>query len=823
MENENIIPIAIEDSMKKAFIDYSMSVIIGRALPDVRDGLKPVHRRILYAMNEMALYHNRPFKKSARVVGEVLGKYHPHGDTSVYDAMVRMTQDFSLRYPLIRGQGNFGSVDGDPPAAMRYTEAKMAALSSEMLEDIDKNTVGWRTNFDESLMEPEVLPSKIPNLLLNGSSGIAVGMATNIPPQNFIELAKGIEMLIDNPMTTVEQLMAVIKGPDFPTGGIICGRRGIYEAYKTGHGSLIIRSRTQVEQAKDGREVIIINEIPYQVNKSVLLKHIAKLVNQKEIAGISDLRDESDKDGMRIVIELKRGEIAQVVINNLFKQTNLQTSFSCNMLSIIDGRPKVLNLKEMLEAWILHRVNVITKATQFDLEKAEKRAHILEGFKIALLNIDGIINIIKKSNDREKARTELQLSFNLSEVQANAILDMRLYQITALEADKIEKEYQELQEKIKYYKSLLEDPSKIYAIIKTDTNELAAKYGDVRRSTIEDEETDLVMEDLIADESCIITLSHAGYIKRVPANTYKAQKRGGRGVTGMITREEDYVEHVYSAMTHDTMLIFTSTGMLHWLRVFHIPEASRVAKGVSIANLLNISNEEKIASMITVREFTEDKTIVMATKKGVIKKSNLSLFSNIRKKGIIAINIKEEDALIQAAISSGKDDILLSTSKGLSIRFNEERVSEMGRSATGVRGVKLKTDDSVISMEIVKSEILNLLIVCENGFGKRSPFEEFRITNRGGKGVISIKTTERNGDVVTALAVKDDDDIMVITSSGMMVRINVKGISIQGRNTQGVKIVNLKPNDKIVSITTIEKDDSEEALESQEKTDEPQA
>jgi DNA gyrase subunit A len=813
VSKENIFPIAIEDSMRRAFIDYSISVIIGRALPDVRDGLKPVHRRILYAMNEMGLAHNRAYKKSARLVGEVLGKYHPHGDSSVYDAMVRMTQSFSLRYPLVDGQGNFGSVDGDPAAAMRYTETRMTPLAAEMLTDIEKNTVSWKSNFDDTLEEPEVLPSRIPNLLLNGSSGIAVGMATNIPPHNFREIAEGIRMLIDDPETSIDQLMTVIQGPDFPTGGIICGRAGIHRAYKTGHGAVIMRCRAEVDTFKENRECIRITEIPFQVNKSTLLKQIARLVNNKEITGISDLRDESDKEGMRIVIELKRGEIAQIVLNQLYKHTPLQTSFNCNMLAIDGGRPRVMNLKEMLTSWIDHRLEVIRSAVIFDLEKAKKRAHILEGFKIALANIDRVVEIIKRSSNRREAAGALERELSLTETQANAILDMRLYQLTALESEKIESEYRDLLNKIEYLESLLADESRIYGIIREETLELAHKFGDDRRSSIESAESDFVAEDLIADEPCIITLTHTGYIKRVPTSTFRSQKRGGRGITGMSTRDEDFVEHLYSAMTHDTILVFTSTGMLHWLKVYAIPEGSRTSKGNSVANLLNISPEEKIASMITVREFDDERSIVLCTRSGTVKKTSLSLFSNIRKKGIIAMNVRENDRLIGAEISHGKDDIFLTTQMGYSIRFSESRVSRMGRTAAGVRGISLRKGDAVVGMDILGARDGTLLVVCENGYGKRTAFSEFRVTGRAGKGIITIKTSRRNGLIVSALAAKEGDDVMLISSSGMMVRIPVESISVQGRNTQGVRVVNLKENDKVVSMATVvsENADVEEA------------
>jgi DNA gyrase subunit A len=809
--SQKIIPIAIEDTMRKSFIDYSMSVIIGRALPDVRDGLKPVHRRILYAMYDEGLLHNHKHSKCAGVVGEVLKKYHPHGDSSVYDALVRLAQPWSLRYLLVDGQGNFGSVDGDPPAAYRYTEARLTALAEEMLVDIDKETVPWKLNFDDSKMEPVILPSKIPNLLLNGSSGIAVGMATNIPPHNFRELAKGITKLIDNPEVSVLELMEDIQGPDFPTGGIICGQPGILQAYKTGRGSIILRCRVEVEQEKE-RERIIVSEIPYQVNKSVLLKDIAARVNNKEITGISDLRDESDKDGMRIVIELKRGEIAQVVLNQLYKHTSLQISFSFNMLAIKEGRPKMMGLKEMLSDWIAHRKTIIIAAIRFDMAKASLRAHILEGFKIALANLDAVIQLIKNALNREEARVGLQQKYALSETQANAILEMRLYQITALEASKLEVEYQELLKKIEHYKSLLANEDKILDIIKKDTTELAKKYGDERRSTLEATEGDFSAEDLIADEPCIITISHAGYIKRVPTDTYKAQKRGGRGVTAMDTKDEDYVEHVYTANTHDTMMIFTQNGMLHWLKVYAIPEATRVSRGKAIANLLQIPSEDKVAGFIPVRQFDTHRSIMMTTQKGIIKKASLALFSNIRKKGIIAITVRESDKLIAACLSETGDHILLSTEQGQTIRFEETEVTSVGRTAAGVIGIRLEENDNVVGMDIIKSSEAphaTLLVLCKNGYGKRSELAEFRKTGRAGKGIIAIQTSDRNGIVVAARIVKEDEDVMLITQGGMMVRTNVKSISIVGRNTQGVRVINLKDTDFLISMTPIEKEESQ--------------
>lgn len=806
-KSERIIPVAIEDSMRNAFIDYSMSVIIGRALPDVRDGLKPVHRRILYTMNDIGLHFNKPYKKSAKLVGEVLGRFHPHGDTSVYDAMVRMNQGFAMRYPLVDGQGNYGSIDGDPAAAMRYTETRMTSLSQEMLTDIEKNTVTWRPNYDESEQEPEILPSRIPNLLLNGSSGIAVGMATNIPPHNLRDLAKAVNLLIDHPEASLEEILLCVPGPDFPTGGIICGRRGIVSAYATGKGSVMVRCRADIEPFKDSREQIIITEIPYMVNKSVLLQDIARLVNQKIITGVSELRDESDKDGMRIVLELKKGEMGQVILNQLYKHTQLQSSFSCNMLAIKGGRPKVMGIKEMITEWILHRKIVITRATEYDLAKALRRAHILEGFQKALSVIDEVIRVIKDASNRQAAHQQLMSGFGFSEEQTTAILELRLYQLTALEADKIEKELGELRQKIEELRSILADETKILAIIKEDTTTLATKYGDERRSSIEVDESEVQIEDLIKDESCIITLSHNGYIKRVPSDTYRSQKRGGRGVTGMDTRDEDYVEHIFSAMTHDTLMIFTQSGMLHWLKVYKIPEASRVSMGKSIANLLEIPKEDKIAGVLPVRQFSDEFDVVMATSKGLIKKTSLDLFGNVRRKGIVALSLRsEDDQLISVGISSKNDEFFLSSKKGQAVRFPSEKVTRVGRTASGVKGMTLEEGDSVIGMEIISPDTKGqILMVCENGYGKRTEIEEFRITGRGGKGVISIKTSERNGDVVAARVVEENEDIMVITALGMMVRMAVSDISIVGRNAQGVRIINLKGDDEIVGVTAVEK------------------
>ncbi len=801
--------ILIENEMSSSYIDYSMSVIVGRALPDARDGMKPVHRRSLYTMHEDNNLHNRPYLKSARIVGDVMGKYHPHGDQAIYDTIVRMAQEFSMRYTLVDGQGNFGSVDGDPPAAMRYTEIRMEKIAEEMLADIDKDTVDFIPNYDEKEKEPTVLPAKLPNLLLNGSTGIAVGMATNIPPHNLGELIDAVVAYIDNPNVKIEELMTHIKGPDFPTGGIICGTKAIESMYRTGRGQLKVRGRAFIDEVKEGRETIIITEIPYIVNKASLIENIANLVNNKEIEGISDIRDESNKDGMRIVIELKRGAPPpKVILNNIYKHTQLETTFGAIMLALDDKRPRVMNLKDLISCFVRHRFIVITRRTKFELSKAEARAHILEGFKIALDNIEAIVKTIREAKGRDDARLKLMSRFKLSEIQANAILEMRLYQLTNLERNRVEEEYLALIKHISYLKDLLSNEHKIYGIAKQEIIELKEKYNDRRRTDIMPEEGEINIEDLVADRGCIITISHAGYIKRVPMDTYKAQRRGGKGVSGMATREEDYVEDLFIANTHDSLLFFTQKGRLYWTKVYEIPEASRTSKGKAIVNLLNIQSDEKIASLIKVREFTDDKHLFMATAKGVVKKTNLTEYSNPRAGGIIAINIDENDLLIGVKMTTGKDEIMLITREGKSIRFDEEAVRDQGRATRGVRGIKLSKNDSIDGLEIVNDQA-TLLICTENGYGKRTVFDEYRVQGRGGSGVIAIRTSERNGLVVGAHSVKEKDALMLITANGKMIRMAVSDIRVIGRATQGVRLINLDEGDKLVSATTVEPEDED--------------
>lgn len=814
----NVKNINIETEMSSSYIDYSMSVIVGRALPDVRDGLKPVHRRVLFAMKELGNYHNKPFKKSARVVGDVIGKYHPHGDTAVYDTIVRMAQDWSMRYPLVDGQGNFGSRDGDAPAAMRYTEVRMDRFAEELLADIDKETVEFGPNYDESLVQPLVLPAKFPNLLLNGSTGIAVGMATNIPPHNLCELTDGILHLIENPDATSVKLMEFIKGPDFPTQGVICGRGAIYSMYTTGRGIMRIRGRAEIQENHKGKDRIIIVELPYMVNKARLVESIANLVHNKTVEGISDLRDESNmKEPVRIVVELKKGTIPDVVLNNLYKHTLLQTTFGANMLAIVDGRPEVLNLKQFLDCFIKHRFDVITRRTRFDLDKAEARAHILEGLIIALDNMDEIVKTIRSATNRDEARINLISKFNLSDTQAKAILEMRLYQLTGLEREKIEEEYKQICELIDHLKALLASRTKIFGVIKDELLEIKAKYGDARKTEIIDAQDDVNMEDLIADEPCIITISHAGYIKRVPIDTYKSQRRGGKGIAGMSTREEDYVEHLFTADTHDYILFFTGCGRVYWEKVYQIPEGSRIARGKAIVNMLNLKEDEKIAAVICVREFSENRHLVMATSKGVVKKTNLSAYSNPRKDGIIAINIDEGDNLIEVKLTDNTNEIMLTTAKGKSIRFDEGQLRDQGRATRGVRGIKLNKDDTVVSMAIV-NEAATFFICTENGYGKKTSFDEYRCQNRSGGGLIAIKTSERNGKVVAAHSVTDDDSLMFITANGKMIKINVSDLRVIGRATQGVRLIHLDEDDELVAATTVEPDDEDiENTDSQEQ------
>ncbi|MDX9703887.1 MAG: DNA gyrase subunit A [Candidatus Auribacterota bacterium] len=799
---EDIINVSIEEEMKKSYIDYSMSVIVGRALPDVRDGLKPVHRRILYAMYREGLLSNRKYSKCAGVVGECLKKYHPHGDTAVYDTMVRMAQAWNLRYPMIDGQGNFGSVDGDRAAAYRYTEARMAKIAEEMLADIDKNTVDFSPNFDETTNEPMVLPSRVPNLLINGSAGIAVGMATNIPPHNLGEVVDGLIALIDDPDIQPMDLRQYIKGPDFPTGGIIYGEAGIKSIFARGRGHVRLRGKAFTETAKSGKESLIVSEIPYTVNKASLIEKIADLVRNKKITGISDIRDESDKDGMRIVIEMKRGEIPEVVLNQLYKHTQMQITFGAIMIALDHGQPRIMNIKEILCHYIDHRKEVVVRRTRFELEKAEARAHILEGFKIALANLDDVVKIIRGSSNRTEAHDTLVARFGLSTIQANAILDMRLYQLTGLERDKIEDEYKQLLKTIEYLKSILASDQMVRDIIKEELRDVRSSYDDKRRTEIVADASEITMEDLIANESCIIMVTHTGYIKRAPLSFYRSQKRGGKGMLGMGTKEEDYVEHLFSATTHDYILFFTRDGMVHWLKVYEIPEASRISKGKAIVNLLGISPQSGIAAMLRVDNFDDQHYIIKVTRKGIVKKTNLIEYSRPRKGGIRAINIDEDDELINVRKSSGDDNIILATQRGMSIRFEEDQIRDTGRSTRGVKGITLGANDEVIGMEIVEDDA-TIMVVTENGFGKRSDFDHYRVQSRGGKGVITIKANQRNGCVVGIMTVHDDHEIMLISQKGKAIRMKVADISVIGRNTQGVRLFNLEESDKLVGFTRV--------------------
>ncbi len=800
--NEKVVPVYIEDEMKDSYISYAMSVIVGRALPDVRDGLKPVHRRILYGMNELGLEHSKPYKKSARIVGEVLGKYHPHGDVAIYDSLARMVQDFSLRYPLADGQGNFGSVDGDAPAAMRYTEARMAAITSEMLEDLEKDTVDFIPNFDGSLEEPVVLPAALPNLLINGSSGIAVGMATNIPPHNLTEVAEGIGAVIDDPDISIKDLMKIIKAPDFPTGGIICGRDGIKQAYTTGRGLIKIRAKASVESQKSGKESIVITEIPYQVNKANLIENIAQLVTDKKVDGISDIRDESDKDGLRVVIELKRDANAQVVLNQLFKHTQLEISFGIIMLALVENRPKVLNIKQMLECYIKHRKEIVIRRTKFDLTRAKERAHILEGLKKALANLDKIIELIKKSKSEADAKEGLIRKFGFSEVQAQAILEMQLRRLTALEREKIEAEYLELIKKIEYLESILKSEKKVYQIIKEEVFRIKEKYGDKRLTDIVGEVSDLEIEDLIAEEDVVITISNTGYIKRLPVSSYRKQRRGGRGVTGADVKEEDFVEHLFIATTHEYILFFTNQGRVLWLKVYDIPQAGRQARGKAMINLLEMQQSERISAFVPVKEFKAEHFLIMATKQGVIKKTSLEAFSHPRKGGIIGITLEKGDELIGVEMTDGKSEILLATKDGKAIRFPESQVRDMGRSAKGVKGLTLGKKDEVIAMSVADPES-TILTITSLGFGKRTQVKEYRTQSRGGKGIINIKVTQKNGEAVALKTVSDNDEIMLITGKGVIVRCPVKDIRSTGRASQGVRIIKLDEKDKVASVASV--------------------
>jgi DNA gyrase subunit A len=798
-----VLPIFIEDEMKESYINYSMSVIVSRALPDVRDGLKPVHRRVLYGMLDLNLRPGSGYKKSARIVGEVLGKYHPHGDAAVYDTMVRMVQDFSLRYPLVDGQGNFGSVDGDPPAAMRYTEARFMRIAEEVLRDIEKDTVDFVPNFDETLKEPVVLPSVLPTLLVNGSSGIAVGMATNIPPHNLGEVIDALTALIDNPESTVDDLMEHIKGPDFPTAAIIYGKEGIDEAYRSGRGSIVIRARTNIEEHPSGKnERIIVRELPYQVNKKALIEKIAAHVREKRIEGISDVRDESDREGMRIVIELKRDAVAQVVLNNLFKHTQMQTTFGANMLALVNGRPRLLNLKQILQHFIDFRHEVVVRRTKFELDKAEKRAHILEGYKIALDNIDAIIALIRASENPDTARTGLMERFALSEIQAQAILDMRLQRLTGLEREKIEAEYRDIIQRISELKAILDSRELRMKIVRDDLLALKEKYNDERRTEITHAAEEISIEDLITEEDMVITISHQNYIKRVPVTEYRSQHRGGRGSSGSATKNEDFVEHLFIASTHNYILFLTRNGRCYWLKVYEIPQAAKGARGRSIANLLHIGMDEKIAAFINVREFDDHHYLVMATQNGVIKKTVLSAYGNPRAGGINAISIRENDALIDAELTDGAQEIMLATRNGKAIRFLEKEVREMGRTAAGVRGIRVAKDDVVIGMVVLQREG-SILVVTDKGFGKRTEIDAYSVQHRGGGGVVTIKTGEKTGKLLAIKEVTDEDDFMIITQKGIIIRQNVEAISMVGRNTQGVRLIRLDEGDVIADVAHV--------------------
>lgn len=792
------VPISIEEEMKGSYLDYAMSVIIGRALPEVRDGLKPVQRRILYAMFREGLLPGRKYSKSAGVVGEVLKKYHPHGDTAVYDALVRLAQDFNMRYPLVDGQGNFGSVDGDPAAAYRYTEARLGAIAEELLADIDKNTVNFIPNFDETTEEPVVLPSRVPNLIVNGSSGIAVGMATNIPPHNLGEIIDGLVRLVDNPGTTLKDLMSLIKGPDFPTGGIIHGVDGIMQAYNEGKGLIKVRAKARIEREHRGGENIVVTELPYQVNKARLIEKMAELVREKTIEGVSELRDESDRDGIRIVLELKRGELAQVILNNLYKHTQMETTFGIILLALVNGQPRILTLKRLLSLFLQHRRDVVLRRTRFELRKAEERAHILEGLKIALDHLDAIISLIRSSKTPEEARTGLMRGYPLTEIQAQAILDMKLQRLTGLEREKIVREYTDTLKEIARLKAILENEALVSQIIKDELLEIRNRYSDERKTEITTETKEITMEDLITDEEMVITLSHQGYIKRNPLSAYRSQRRGGKGLIGMETKEEDFVSELFIGTTHDYMLFFSNLGRLYWLKIYQIPEAGRAAKGKALVNLLALSEGERITTALPVRNFKEG-FLVMFTKSGTVKKTALEEYSNPRGKGIIAITLEEGDELISVRKTDGKSDLIIGTLKGLSIRFNEEDVRDMGRTAKGVRGIRLTSGDKVVSAEVA-GEKTAILTVTEKGLGKRSKIEEYPVQSRGGKGVISIKIIDKGGNAVGLMQVRDEDEVVMITSSGKLIRTLAGNISVHGRNTQGVRLMDVEGDDKIVSI-----------------------
>ncbi|AKH19758.1 DNA gyrase subunit A [Sedimenticola thiotaurini] len=850
---KEVLPVNLEDEMQTSYLDYAMSVIVGRALPDVRDGLKPVHRRVLYAMSELGNDWNKPYKKSARVVGDVIGKYHPHGDTAVYDTIVRMAQPFSMRYMLVDGQGNFGSVDGDAPAAMRYTEVRMARIAHSMLDDLDKETVDFIPNYDESEHEPAVLPARIPNLLVNGSTGIAVGMATNIPPHNLTEIVDGCVAMIDNPAISIDELMAYIPGPDFPTAALINGARGIHEAYKTGRGRIYVRARTEIEtNDKTGRQTIVVHELPYQVNKARLLEKIAELVKEKRIEGISELRDESDKDGMRMVIELRRGEVAEVVLNNLYQHTQMQNVFGINMVSLVDGQPRLLNLKQMLEYFIRHRREVVTRRTLFELRKARDRAHVLEGLAVALANIDEVIKLIREAASPADAKRELlarqwksgaveamleragadasrpqdlpaefglsEQGYRLTETQAQAILDLRLHRLTGLEQDKILNEYSEIIDKIKDLLDILSSPDRLMQVIRDELIAIRDQYGDARRTEIISNRLDLTLEDLITEEDVVVTLSHAGYAKAQTLDIYQAQRRGGKGKTATSTKDEDFVDQLFVASTHDTILCFSSRGRVYWMKVYELPQAGRNARGKPIVNLLPLEKDERINAVLPIREYSEDKYVFMATSSGTVKKTPLINFSRQRASGIIAVDLRDDDQLVGVAITDGHQDVMLFTSASKAIRFNESQVRPMGRTACGVRGVKLGPGQEVIALMIAEPG-RTVLTVTENGYGKRTPVEQFPLRGRGGMGVISIKASERNGKQVGAVLVDEGDEVMLITNGGTLVRTPISDVSVMGRDTQGVTMIRLSKKEKLVGIERIESLEGEEDVDATEEVE----
>ncbi len=808
-ENQKIVPVNIEDEMKKSFIDYAMSVIVQRALPDVRDGLKPVHRRILYAMSELGFTPDKPHRKSAMTVGEVLGKYHPHGDSSVYDAMVRMAQDFSHRYMLIDGHGNFGSVDGDSAAAMRYTEARMSKIAAELLRDIDKETVDFTPNYDESLKEPTVLPARYPNLLVNGSNGIAVGMATSIPPHNLGEVIDCVIATIDNPEIELEEMQKHIKGPDFPTGGIIMGREGMKKAYSTGRGKVTVRAKVEIEEMSGNRQRIIVNEIPYQVNKASMIEKIADLVKEKKIEGISDLRDESDRSGMRVVIELKRDANSHIILNQLYKHTQMQDTFSIIMIALVNGQPKVLNLKSIITHYISHQKDVVTRRTQYDLKKAEARAHILEGLRIALDNIDEIINILRSSKNVAEAKERMMTKFGLSELQADAIAEMRLRSLTGLERGKIEEEYLGLIKNIEYFRSLLNNEMKLLMVIKEELLEIRKRFADKRRTQITAALEEFDAEDFIDEEEVAVTMTHFGYIKRLPADTYKSQRRGGKGITGLQTREEDFVENLFITSTHNYILFFTNKGKMFKLKTYEIPEAGRQAKGTALVNLLQLGPEEKVNAVINIKDFEDGKYLIFMTRGGLVKKTELKEYETSRNTGITAITLLDNDELIGVKLTRGTTELIAATKNGLSIRFPESNVRSMGRGTQGVKGITLNPDDVVIGMDILE-EGADLLVISEKGYGKRTPVEEYRVQTRGGKGILTSKVTSKTGHVVGMKVVKDDDEIMIINMSGIIIRLNVNEVSEMGRSTQGVKLMRVPQNESIVSIAKISSIDEEE-------------